>query len=634
MPDGRCITAVTKSCFATLEDCISHGKDGSSMQVWTATFSEAANGHIIESPVKRAERLCYDDRPTRCRKWGASGECQNNPDFMRVTCRKTCGACVESPGCSVWSSSALESVLMRASAVELRAPVLRMVPPPDSRGRGGGLAINMTAWASSRLFPGHYHLSHQRGPTHVHGAKATVTVGAATSGRSVQKAAGEEGALCLAGGVSSMGVRAAELNYAVWEGCESTELRGLPFQVWRAECIAPPPQPKPKPPPATGGTQRIVAASGGRTTVTSRTTISGGTSATASVTVNVNAQSEEVADEDEEAEAAAEEDGAAGVGGGGSAAAFPQQQRQRRAAPVASAVSKRAAKLDALVAREGLTAGAEALRAMPPWQLLGVERDAAPDEVRAAFRALSRHFHPDKTTASDATLVVFRTLQRAAHEMRDPSVAAESAARFEAGRAPAAFAPPHLRYQPSVAAPPAATTPSATTPQPPPRSHHPSATTPQPPPLQAGRAFFTSPYVTELDPVGVASALSGRHAALLVYFDPLDPRCLALRPLVALAAQRLADTDAALRVGAVRCSSTADTGALCREHGAARLPAFHAVGEAGFRRELGVTASGETDFRLPELLLNGTLAAESDLQKRRAHEHDEPRPSPNEHDEL
>lgn len=604
------------------------------MQVWTATFSEAANGHIIESPVKRAERLCYDDRPTRCRKWGASGECQNNPDFMRVTCRKTCGACVESPGCSVWSSSALESVLMRASAVELRAPVLRMVPPPDSRGRGGGLAINMTAWASSRLFPGHYHLSHQRGPTHVHGAKATVTVGAATSGRSVQKAAGEEGALCLAGGVSSMGVRAAELNYAVWEGCESTELRGLPFQVWRAECIAPPPQPKPKPPPATGGTQRIVAASGGRTTVTSRTTISGGTSATASVTVNVNAQSEEVADEDEEAEAAAEEDGAAGVGGGGSAAAFPQQQRQRRAAPVASAVSKRAAKLDALVAREGLTAGAEALRAMPPWQLLGVERDAAPDEVRAAFRALSRHFHPDKTTASDATLVVFRTLQRAAHEMRDPSVAAESAARFEAGRAPAAFAPPHLRYQPSVAAPPAATTPSATTPQPPPRSHHPSATTPQPPPLQAGRAFFTSPYVTELDPVGVASALSGRHAALLVYFDPLDPRCLALRPLVALAAQRLADTDAALRVGAVRCSSTADTGALCREHGAARLPAFHAVGEAGFRRELGVTASGETDFRLPELLLNGTLAAESDLQKRRAHEHDEPRPSPNEHDEL
>ena len=184
MPDGRCITAVTKSCFATLEDCIPHGKDGSNMQVWTATFSEAANGHIIESPVKRAERLCYDDRPTRCRKWGASGECQNNPDFMRVTCRKTCGACVESPGCSVWSSSALESVLMRASAVELRAPVLRMVPPPDSRGRGGGLAINMTAWASSSLFPGHYHLSHQRGPTHVHGAKATVTVGAGTSGSS------------------------------------------------------------------------------------------------------------------------------------------------------------------------------------------------------------------------------------------------------------------------------------------------------------------------------------------------------------------------------------------------------------------------------------------------------------------
>ena len=144
--------------------------------------------------------------------------------------------------------------------------------------------------------------------------------------------------------------------------------------------------------------------------------------------------------------------------------------------------------------------------------------------------------------------------------------------------------------------------------------------------------------MTELDPVGVASALAGRHAALLVYFDPLDPRCLALRPLVALAAQRLAETDAALRVGAVRCSSTADTGALCREHGVTArggrgVPVFHAVGEAGFRRDL-VTARGETDFRLPELLLNGTLAAESELQMRRAHEHGEPRPSPNEHDEL
>merc|ERR1719272_933054 len=100
-----------------------------------------------------------------------------------------------------------------------------MVPPPDSRGRGSGLAINMTAWASSHLFPGHYHLSHQRALTRVHGAKATVTVGrgAGTFKGAVQKVAGD-GPLCLAGGVSSLGARAAELNYAVWEGCESTEL--------------------------------------------------------------------------------------------------------------------------------------------------------------------------------------------------------------------------------------------------------------------------------------------------------------------------------------------------------------------------------------------------------------------------
>ena len=132
MPDGRCITAVAKSCFAALEECIPNGKEGSNMQVWTATFSEAAKGHIMESPFKKAERRCYDDRPTRCARWAADGECTHNPGFMRVTCRKSCGVCVESPGCSAWSSSALESVMVRALGMELRQPVLRLVPPADS----------------------------------------------------------------------------------------------------------------------------------------------------------------------------------------------------------------------------------------------------------------------------------------------------------------------------------------------------------------------------------------------------------------------------------------------------------------------------------------------------------------------
>ena len=115
---------------------------------------------------------------------------------------------------------------------------------------------------------------------------------------------------------------------------------------------------------------------------------------------------------------------------------------------------------------------------------------------------------------------------------------------------------------------------------------------------------------------------AGSRASLLVYFDPLDTRCLALRPLVVLAAERLAD-EANIRVGAVRCNTDADTDALCREHRVTRWPSFHAVGANGFRRALGEGgARGETDFRLPELLLDGTLAAEADFQKRRK-AHDE-----------
>jgi len=45
------------------------------------------------------------------------------------------------------------------------------------------------------------------------------------------------------------------------------------------------------------------------------------------------------------------------------------------------------------VAVEG---GLEALDRLSPWILLGVERDAKPDEVKAQFRALSRRLHPDK----------------------------------------------------------------------------------------------------------------------------------------------------------------------------------------------------------------------------------------------
>ena len=130
LPDDRCITAVAKSCFATLNECAPADGDRGTleMQAWTASFDEVAGGLVVESPTKRAERTCTDERPTRCQQWATKGECEANAGYMRVTCRRSCGVCVDSPGCSAWGSAALESVRLAASGLPLRAPVLRLVP--------------------------------------------------------------------------------------------------------------------------------------------------------------------------------------------------------------------------------------------------------------------------------------------------------------------------------------------------------------------------------------------------------------------------------------------------------------------------------------------------------------------------
>ena len=75
-----------------------------------------------------------------------------------------------------------------------------------------------------------------------------------------------------------------------------------------------------------------------------------------------------------------------------------------------------------------------------PWELLGVDRDASADDVRVAFRRLSRHTHPD----AGGTGGLYRALVDARDAMlnggrsppHEPPVADEAPARRPPGPRP------------------------------------------------------------------------------------------------------------------------------------------------------------------------------------------------------
>lgn len=50
---------------------------------------------FIRSPstnIKKAAGDCTDDND-QCQEWSFFGECEKNPSFMNVTCRKACALC-------------------------------------------------------------------------------------------------------------------------------------------------------------------------------------------------------------------------------------------------------------------------------------------------------------------------------------------------------------------------------------------------------------------------------------------------------------------------------------------------------------------------------------------------------------
>ncbi|GAB3030642.1 hypothetical protein GCM10027052_03630 [Parafrigoribacterium mesophilum] len=56
-----------------------------------------------------------------------------------------------------------------------------------------------------------------------------------------------------------------------------------------------------------------------------------------------------------------------------------------------------------------------------PYTVLGVSREASPSEVRSAFRALVRRFHPDTRDPSEAPDAELRSVLAAYRILRDPS---------------------------------------------------------------------------------------------------------------------------------------------------------------------------------------------------------------------
>lgn len=90
------------------------------------------------------------------------------------------------------------------------------------------------------------------------------------------------------------------------------------------------------------------------------------------------------------------------------------------------------------------------------YKVLQVDREAEPEVIKAAYRALSRKYHPDGTHPSVERMI---RLNDAYGVLSDPSSRARhndeiETRDFRAGHAARPAAPPRMRYQETVAEPP------------------------------------------------------------------------------------------------------------------------------------------------------------------------------------
>ncbi len=56
---------------------------------------------------------------------------------------------------------------------------------------------------------------------------------------------------------------------------------------------------------------------------------------------------------------------------------------------------------------------------MSPWEILGVERNSSPEDIKLAYRKLARIHHPDKNGGSDESLKKFQQIQEAYDAIKD-----------------------------------------------------------------------------------------------------------------------------------------------------------------------------------------------------------------------
>jgi curved DNA-binding protein CbpA len=69
------------------------------------------------------------------------------------------------------------------------------------------------------------------------------------------------------------------------------------------------------------------------------------------------------------------------------------------------------------------------------YRVLGVERDASPGEIKRAYRALARRYHPDHNPGDGAAEVRFREISAAYATLSDPQARKEYDSSFVAADA-------------------------------------------------------------------------------------------------------------------------------------------------------------------------------------------------------
>ena len=206
--------------------------------------------------------------------------------------------------------------------------------------------------------------------------------------------------------------------------------------------------------------------------------------------------------------------------------------------------------------------GEEALTRLLPYELLGVGEFAELDAAKAAFRRLSRHFHPDKNSMPLAA-PIFEALRVALELIKE-------------GGWRAKLQDSHTKR------------------------------------------FFNDASVVELNRTAHATALqSDGPLWLVIYFAPWCHQCLANKEYYVLAAKHLLATlgPERVRIGAVRCNVERKPGGYCEtELSVPEHPTFRAFAR-GFATELGPSLPQPL---LPELLVNFTIRAELELRQQRA----------------